>query len=342
VTALFHKVRQFCTVVDDFDATVRHLVDDLGLGPFKCWNFGPPQLFETTFRGRPARWTMKLGLTWLDDVQWEVIQPVDGASLYREHLDAHGPGVQHILLSTGRVPFAEARRRLTERHHPFAQTARANTPMRLGSRTVPRLPNWLVAPMSLHFGYVDAEATLRTSLELTRYPPGLSERAALRSSQGDFHVPEGERDIERTLPGEHLSRVAKVTILTRDLDATVRWYLDLGGVGPWHVFERDRERVAWAMLGDVLFELLQPRGAASPWLDTLEARGEGVAALGVIPKPGRDLIARCEHRGYPILERGPSRVHLGARARIGTDLEILTGEPPAVAFARLAPERVAT
>ncbi len=336
---LFAKVRQFCTVVDDFEATVRNLVDDLGVGPFKCWNFEPPQLFATTFRGKPARWSMKLGLTWLDDVQWEVIQPVEGASLYREHLSAKGRGVQHILMSTGEVRFAEAERRLSAYNHPFAQTARANTPMRFGSRTVPRLPNWLVAPMSLHFGYVDAEATLRTSLELTRYPPGLSERRALRSSAGDFHVPDAERDIEHTLPDEHVSRVAKVSILTRDLDATVRWYLELGGVGPWHLFERPGERVAWAMLDDMLFELVQPRSESSAYRDTLESRGEGVAALGVVPKAGKDLVRRCEKLGYPVEKRG-NDIYLGGRRRIGTDLEVLTGEPSPTLFARSRPDRI--
>ncbi len=67
---LFTRVRQFCTVVDDFEATLGHLVDQLGIGPFRCWYFRAPVLYNTTFRGRPARWTMKLGITWLPETCW--------------------------------------------------------------------------------------------------------------------------------------------------------------------------------------------------------------------------------------------------------------------------------
>ena len=53
---LFARMRQVCTVVDDFEATIHHLVEHLGIGPFRCWHFRAPVLYNTTFRGRPAVW----------------------------------------------------------------------------------------------------------------------------------------------------------------------------------------------------------------------------------------------------------------------------------------------
>ncbi len=219
---LFDDVRQVCTVAWDFERTVANLVDHLGIGPFRCWHFRPPRLYGTTYRGERARYSMKLAITWLDDVQWEVITPVDGPTMYRDHLDQHGPGVQHLLMSTGDTPFEAAAEHLARHGHPFGQTAKLNATVRIRGLTLPSPPNRFAAPISLQFGYVDAESTLRTSIELTRYPLGLSERFSLRSGMAEWCVPEGDDRFERPLPNRRVGPLAKVTIVTRDLDATVR------------------------------------------------------------------------------------------------------------------------
>jgi len=362
---LFADVRQVCTVAEDFESTVTNLVDQLGIGPFRCWHFRPPRLYGTTYRGKPAAYSMKLAITWLDDMQWEVITPVDGPTLYREHLEKHGRGVQHILMSTGDVPFEQAADALEKKGHPFGQTAKLNAVVQFGRYTLPSLPNKLAGPMALQFGYIDFESTLRTSVELTRYPLGLSERFSLRSGKAEFCIPKGKSNFERPLPNRRIGRLFKISIVTRDLDATVRAYIDLVGVGPWRVFELGpdrlryvrlagepasfRARVAWAIIGDTLIELIEPRDGRSPYHEVLETRGEGVISLGVLP--GRDgfekLVAHCAALGYAESMQGaltgsyPSSF-FGARRFIGTDLEVLQpGEQSPVAlFRRTEPDRI--
>lgn len=335
--ALFDDVRQVCTVTADFETTVKNLVDQLGIGPFRCWHFRPPRLHDTTYRGEPERYSMKLAITWLDDMQWEVITPVEGRTLYRDHLESHGPGVQHLLMSTGEVPFAEASARLARHGHPLGQTAKLNAEVQFGRVTLPPLPNRLAGPMCLQFGYVDAEKTLRTSIELTRYPLGLSERFSLRGGKAEFCIPEGNADFERPLPNRRVGRVCKIAIVTRDLDDTLRSYRELAGVDAWRVFERPSDvagGVAWAHVGQALLEVIQPTDVASPYSRLLATRGEGAASIGVLPGPeGYDaLLAHCRKVGYtPKLEQPVAGSHrgayFGAREFIGTDLEVLDREP---------------
>ena len=361
---LFASLRQACTVAHDFEGTITNLVQDFGIGPFKCWHFRPPVLYATTFRGAPTDWTMKLGITWLDDVQWEVITPVDGPTLYREHLTTHGPGVQHLLMGTGRVSFEDAADELSKKGHPFSQTASLNAPLQIKSLTLPPLPRRIAPPANLRFGYIDAEATLRTSIELTRYPLGFSERFSLRAGKAEFCIPEGNANFERSLPNQRVRRIVKVTIVTRDLDDCIQKWTSLARVCPWRIFELEpeklrhvtlgdaqasfRARVAWGTVGDIVLEIVQPKDGKSPFAQILETRGEGVASLGVDPV-GRfdDLLLHCANKGYPRLMTGalvgPERsAYLGGRTRIGTDLEIIStqGASLIATFERTKADRI--
>jgi methylmalonyl-CoA/ethylmalonyl-CoA epimerase len=344
---LFARLRQFCTVVDDFEVTVGNLVETLGIGPFRCFHFRPPVLYDTTFRGRPAEWTMKLAITWLDYVQWEVIRPMEGASLYREHLEARGPGVQHLLMDSGPVPFEEARDRLAAIGHPFAQTARANPAVRIGRVALPKIPNRVAPPVSLHFGYLDLERELGASIEMTRYPLGFSERFALRAGRADFCIPDGDSHFERPLPNRRVRRAVKASIVTRDLERTARAWGAIGGVRRWHLFDRPAARVAWALVDDALIELVQPGEAGGPHRELLAGRGEAVAAIGVEPiGPYDDFLKHCAKLGWGVRhdqERPAGEAAwIGARRSIGTDLEALDlqGEAVEALFRRAKPDRV--
>jgi len=86
---------QLAWVVDDIEATeqefaVRNHVDrwtrlsDIRFGPETC-----------VLRGRPADFVAHISLSYVGDLQLELIQPVEGNSIYTEFLDQHGPGLHH-------------------------------------------------------------------------------------------------------------------------------------------------------------------------------------------------------------------------------------------------------
>lgn len=83
-------------IVHDLDATLREYVERGGLGPWAIYTYAPPDLHNMRIRGRPATYSMRLALAWAEGILWELIQPLEGPSVYREFLDTRGEGVHHV------------------------------------------------------------------------------------------------------------------------------------------------------------------------------------------------------------------------------------------------------
>lgn len=59
-------------------------------------HFGP----ETcTYRGEPADFVANIALSYLGDMQLELIEPVRGENIYSDFLRDHGPGLHHICVA---------------------------------------------------------------------------------------------------------------------------------------------------------------------------------------------------------------------------------------------------
>ena len=90
-------ISQVAMVVHDLDASMKMLHDTLGWGPWNVYEHVPPKLHDTHLRGKPVAFSM-LGAEC--EVQpglvVELVQPLDGPSIYKEWLEEHGEGVQHI------------------------------------------------------------------------------------------------------------------------------------------------------------------------------------------------------------------------------------------------------
>lgn len=290
-------VDQVCTVVREFDATIATLTNKLGIGPFKCWDVKPPALFNRTFRGNPAEWTMRLGVALVGGMQWEVIQPATGPSLYAEHLERHGEGLHHILLETAGTSHEESVARFEAQSFPSAQTAMLNIPLQVGPITVPAAPQILAAPMSTHFGYVDTHDVLGTTMELARFPPGVSRPLGIRIGKADFFAPPDATNVTASLPNSFIDHVEKLGFIVRDAKATIEAWADRCGVGPWHIVHIGpesignvtvgaapadfRAKVGWAMMGSTLLEVIQPIAGDTPHAHLLAEKGDGLHYLGV-------------------------------------------------------------
>lgn len=97
---------QICAVTRDYRRTIEGYVR-LGIGPWAVYDFAPPLLTEATFRGKPAHYSMKLALAWTGNMLWEVIQPLEGPSIYTEFLENHGEGIQHVAVACGDLSLAQ-------------------------------------------------------------------------------------------------------------------------------------------------------------------------------------------------------------------------------------------
>src|SRR5919199_2374551 len=91
-------ISQIAIVVNDIeDALVKyHRV--LGWGPWNVYEHKPPSLHDTYVRGKPVDYTMIGAEAHAGPIDVELLQPVDGPSIYREWLDEHGEGMHHIAV----------------------------------------------------------------------------------------------------------------------------------------------------------------------------------------------------------------------------------------------------
>jgi methylmalonyl-CoA/ethylmalonyl-CoA epimerase len=89
-------ISQICVVVKDIEATMKAYTEACGWGPWNVYEYGPPLLHDTQVRGVPVEYSMIGAETTVNGLGFELIQPVSGPSIYQEHLDTYGEGVQHI------------------------------------------------------------------------------------------------------------------------------------------------------------------------------------------------------------------------------------------------------
>ena len=111
------ETRQICIVTRDLDAMVRRYADRLGIGPWWVQEYRAPDLTDTIYRGQATAFSMRLALAWTGALNWEIIQPLDGPSIYHDYLEQNREGVQHvgIMLSDLGMNWDECHRSFKER-----------------------------------------------------------------------------------------------------------------------------------------------------------------------------------------------------------------------------------
>jgi catechol 2,3-dioxygenase-like lactoylglutathione lyase family enzyme len=91
-------ISQIAIVVNDIDAALERYHRVLGWGPWNVYEHKPPSLHDTYVRGKPVDYTMIGAEAHVGQVDVELLQPVDGPSIYKEWLEEHGEGMHHIAV----------------------------------------------------------------------------------------------------------------------------------------------------------------------------------------------------------------------------------------------------
>jgi methylmalonyl-CoA/ethylmalonyl-CoA epimerase len=92
------EVVQIGAVVRDLQAAMSAYYDTLGWGPWSIYELTPPIHHDTAVRGEPVAYSMKIAIAKVGGVDFELIEPLEGPSPYREFLDEHGEGLHHVLI----------------------------------------------------------------------------------------------------------------------------------------------------------------------------------------------------------------------------------------------------
>ena len=93
---VFNKVNQIGIIVKDAEATAKRYWDDVGIGPWRFYTIHPSSTTAMVLRGKPIEHSCIAAIANVGDVELELIQPLDGESLWAEHLADHGEGLHHV------------------------------------------------------------------------------------------------------------------------------------------------------------------------------------------------------------------------------------------------------
>ncbi|MDR3473705.1 MAG: VOC family protein [Devosia sp.] len=88
--------KQVSFVVRDLEAAATMWWDLLHIGPWTAWEYTPAFLKEMTYQGQPAQFGLKHALAWKDGVQFELVQPTTGPSIFTDQLQSSGQGLNHL------------------------------------------------------------------------------------------------------------------------------------------------------------------------------------------------------------------------------------------------------
>lgn len=147
------------------------------------------------------------------------------------------------------------------------------------------------------------------------------------------------------------TEVLQIGIVVRDLEASLRRYVDDYGIGPWeihefaptdanHLHEHGRPvqrswRLAVTMVGRVMWELIQPLDNESVYARFLAEKGEGVHHIAAATPSFDDAVAAQSARGNNLVLSGEFSgikvAYLPTERDLGTIIEIASGLPPSAA-----------
>jgi len=139
-------ITQVAAVVRDLRSSLEAYHKALGWGPWNVYEHKSPALHDTYLHGEPTHFTMIGAETHVGPIVVELLQPVEGPSIYKEWLDEHGEGLHHIAVMRPTPEESEETRK-----HFEEQGAGILMEGRLGE--------------TIHFYYLDTEPSMKVIFE---------------------------------------------------------------------------------------------------------------------------------------------------------------------------------
>jgi methylmalonyl-CoA/ethylmalonyl-CoA epimerase len=146
-------VAQVGFVVKDLEAAVENWTRLFGVGPWQFYTYEKPLLKRMSYHGTPVEYRMRLALANVGSLRIELIQPLEGDTVYADFVREHGYGMHHFGLLTDDMETS------------LAEARAAGLAMTMDGSGFGRDGDG-------HYAYLDTEAALGTTLELIQRPKG--------------------------------------------------------------------------------------------------------------------------------------------------------------------------
>jgi len=102
---MLKEIVHVCVVVRSVEETAKTFAEKFGIGPFTIRKKHYPSS-KAMLRGKPQEYTLKFGYAKVGPITLELVETLEGETLYKEYLETHGEGLHHIGLPTP-LPFDE-------------------------------------------------------------------------------------------------------------------------------------------------------------------------------------------------------------------------------------------
>jgi len=87
---------QVAIVVEDLQSVVKNYWNILGIGPWEIYDWEAPRVYDRKYHGKPSWAREKVALAQVGGVELELVQPVEGDSIYQDFLIEKGGGLHHL------------------------------------------------------------------------------------------------------------------------------------------------------------------------------------------------------------------------------------------------------
>jgi catechol 2,3-dioxygenase-like lactoylglutathione lyase family enzyme len=257
------KITQVAIACYDVRMVAENYWNILGIGPWDFHDWEYPKVHHRTYCGEPFWSREKICMTDVGGVELELMQPLDGPSLYQDFLEEHGEGLHHVQFM---VDDLDATVKILTEEYGFTSLQSGSAgPTEKGCR--------------YHYVYIEPLACIWEPVEI---------RPEARP-QPDGRYPETDQESPARLK---VDRINQIALVVEDLEKTAENYWNLLGIGPWEIYEWGnplvfdrkyngrpawgRERIAVTDVGGVQLELCQPVMGESVYRDFLDEHGEGL------------------------------------------------------------------
>jgi len=301
---LQYPVTQVSLAVEDLALTMEQYWRVFGWSGWDVFDHHLPVHHATELRDRPVDYDLRGAEVMVGSLNFELLEPLEGPSLWREFIQERGEGIASIAVMFHTREDGEAvKREFAERGMPVTMKAA------IGEH--------------IEYYYLDTEERFGCLIE-----SGSGHAADFVTPAYVYPTPDAPPSDHRT---EARWTITDISMTVTDLDSKLQTYGEAFGWGPWQIFDSttgtemrdcslgvrtvDDFRLRWAetRVGDLVVALAEPRGGESPWQTMLDRSGDGIASIGVAlegasPREAESLLAE---RGFSV----------SARASIGAEVD---------------------
>jgi catechol 2,3-dioxygenase-like lactoylglutathione lyase family enzyme len=138
-------------LVEDLEACIHSYNKRFGVSGWQIYTYGPAILNRMIYRGKNTSYSSRIGLNYIGSTRIELIQPLEGKTIFTEFIEKHGYGQHHLGIYVDDIETAKAE----------AEASGFNIIMEGGGHGLDG---------DGFYAYLDTENTLGTTYELIERP----------------------------------------------------------------------------------------------------------------------------------------------------------------------------